>query len=135
MNRTEAAELGQLFGKTWRGGPHPDVWAEELEELHYGQAKTALHRLRREEEHAPSIKKFLDTYRALTAPGETVACRVCESSGWVEVVDEHGPSCNGTDHCHCSEVKPCHCANGRQRESAFHAIQKEWAARVAGGVV
>jgi hypothetical protein len=123
MRREESAELGQMFAKTWRGGPHPDVWAEELEELHYGQAKTAYHKLRREEEHAPTIKKFIDAYRSLIQPDEKVGCVLCESSGWVEVV-EHGPACNGTDHCHCSAVKPCRCSNGRQRESAFRNIRE-----------
>jgi hypothetical protein len=129
MNRTDAAELAVKITKTWRGGPALEVWQQDLEELHTGQAQQTYTMLRRSEDSAPSVAKFLGVYRSLTVTdGPLPKCVMCESSGWVEV-EEHGPSCNRTDHCGCSAVKPCHCANGRQRESAFKTILRERATK------
>lgn len=129
MNRTDAAELAVKITKTWRGGPALEVWQQDLEELHTGQAQQTYTMLRRSEDSAPSVAKFLGVYRSLTVTdGPLPKCGLCESSGWVEVV-EHVRGCPDPERCHCSAVRPCHCANGRQRESAFQTIVRERATK------
>jgi hypothetical protein len=85
---TEARQLAVKLKETWHGGPSVDVWVEELEPLHAGTAGTTLVRLRREEDRAPSIAKFLALYRSLhTQETEKPYCPVCDSTGWIEGPD------------------------------------------------
>lgn len=123
MNRGDADELGHKIKHTWHGGPSADIWAEELEPLHTGQARIAYEKLRRSEESAPSIAKFHAVYNSLTIRDDKRhECDICDGGGWQEVI-EHGPACNGTDECHCSAVRPCRCTAGRERQAAFDRIQ------------
>jgi len=88
MTPTEARDLAVRIHETWRGGPTVDIWTEELEPLHQGTAGTTYARLRRDEEHAPSIAKFHAIYRALhTNETEQPRCPVCDSTGWIEASD------------------------------------------------
>lgn len=126
MTRTEAAELAGQIAKTWRGGPHADVWAEELEELHFGQAQATYHQLRKSEEHGPTIARFLAHYRSLTRDDdELVNCRRCDGAGFVECTDHrrHSRWCRDPEDCACHAVDLCDCAAGRQRDAAFRRVQ------------
>lgn len=132
MNRNDAADLADKIAKTWRGGSHPDSWAEELEELHYGQAQAAFYQLRKTEDRAPSIARFLQHYRSLTTHDDTtINCPKCDGGGFVECTDHrrHSPTCNEPDDCRCHALDLCDCAAGRQREAGFRRVQTSKAER------
>ncbi len=68
MTPTQADALGLTISQTWRNSPPPNIWTEELANLHYNQAEAAYRKLRRETEHTPTIARFLAVYHTLTAP-------------------------------------------------------------------
>jgi hypothetical protein len=64
MNRTDALELAERISRTWRSGPHPDEWVDELVDLDHDRARATFRELRRTTEQPPSIARFLAAYRA-----------------------------------------------------------------------
>lgn len=127
MTHSEARDLAVRIRETWTGGgPSVDVWIEELEPLDAGTAGTTLVRLRREEERAPSIAKFLATYRALATPHnvDRPKCELCDCTGWVQTDDLlHGDPDNGGQVY--SQVVPClACEYGAQAKRVLPTILK-----------
>lgn len=88
MTPTEADQLAKRIINCWHGGPPITEWREELTPLDHGQAGTALARLKRTSEHAPTIARFLTEYRALSmVDGGSYTkspCSACSDTGWLE---------------------------------------------------
>lgn len=114
MIREEANRLAdKILHSFQRGAITLDVWAEVLQELHYGRAEAALCKLRDTTEHMPSISTFRAAYRAelgTVREGHSVQC-LCGGSGWILITetDNHG-SWEAWAHCpkgpHTSFVEP-----------------------------
>ncbi len=122
MTSTEADELARLLTSTWRGGPSSAIWADELTDLHIAQAQAAYQRLRRSDDHAPSIARFLHEYRALRVRPDTPAdCPNCEN-GWTAA-----PTLTIGDDPHrriYRQVQPCTC-NAGQHAGRVHQTIRE----------
>lgn len=111
---------------TWtRGGPSNEAWESLLDPLDAGAAGTTLARLARELEHAPSIARFLQTYKSTRTrdtdpiPSEAV-CSLgrCDGSGWLDHPFRSG------EHTYTG-VRPCSCRYGRGREAVYRSIVGE----------
>lgn len=145
MTPAQAETLAVKICQTWTRVPPVDVWVEDLLDLDEGAAGTALMRLRREAEHAPTIAKFRATVRSLhTTDGGTPrpeVCKACDDTGWVQApdhIEDDGLHLeNGVEVRHTrtySQVKPCVCREGRQREqsavwTAHHPPRRHVASR------
>jgi hypothetical protein len=121
MTPQEARQLAVRIHETWTRGPSVDIWCEELERLDAGTAGTTYARLRREEEHAPSIAKFLAVYRGLhTASNDTEQpfCPMCDKTGWIESAELMKGEIT------YSQVIPCPagCEYGAQAKRIHHGI-------------
>lgn len=68
MTPTAADGIAKRIINCWHGGPRLDEWVDTLTPLDEGTAGTTFVRLRAELEHAPSIARYLATYRALRTP-------------------------------------------------------------------
>lgn len=117
MTKDQANELALKFKRAWPNGPHPEAWADELEECHFGQAEQAYRVMVREEER-PSIGRFFAVYRGLETDRDEDRlpnCSECGSTGWVSVIEKH----KGHDYL---MSKPCHCTRGRDRQGTHRKI-------------
>lgn len=136
MKLHEADAIALRLRGAWpRSVIAPETWIAELTELDRARAEEACRQLVRSEEHAPSIARFLATYRNLagTAPDDQ-RCPECQNTGWV-VDNNHPAHWRGTpdtipkipdhylpdDGCLCEAVRPCTCRyapRGRRRLTA-----------------
>lgn len=117
MTPAEADRLAQKFKKAWPNGPHPEVWAEELTECHFGQAEAA-YRIMVREDDRPSIGKFFGIYRGLATERDEdriPPCGTCGSTGWVSVEEVH------KGHTY-SMAKPCWCPRGKDLQGTHRKI-------------
>jgi len=81
----DASTIAVKLSQAWpRSSIATDVWEEELAPLDRGRAEETVRQLRRTEEHAPSIARFLSAYRNLagTAPIEWI-CPTCNNDRWI----------------------------------------------------
>lgn len=110
MLLVEAADLATRISQTWPRGVNASVWEEVLTELDGGAAGTAYVRLRSSETNAPSIAKFMETYRSIRStqmPAEPAArCLICDGTGWEPAAD-HVVTINGEEAQRYSQVAPC----------------------------
>jgi len=137
-------DLVERIQTTWRGGPSPETWCEELADLDVGRATTAYVKLRRETDRCPSIAQFISMYRSLDTelPKHLrERCRTCDNTGRVivEAPEFHQHDCerlppvNGRYPCEwrCHAAVPCPvCDEGevRRRQQAKFARVNEWEA-------
>lgn len=117
MTPAEAESTAQRIHSSWPGQRQLslETWVEELLELDYGTAGTALVRLRRDLDHPPTIARFLGAYRALhTVSNDPIPfqCRQCDGTGWVtRDYQAHGRTYRGAE--------PCRCRAGRDHERQY----------------
>jgi hypothetical protein len=118
MTRDDAEQLAVKIHQTWPRGIAAHIWEEELAQLDSGRANTAYVRLRRTEQHPPTIPRFLAEYNQLDTTDPRPAhdhCDHCANTGDIATID-HDPAGNylGTT------VAPCHCPWGNDRRQ-IHA--------------
>lgn len=140
MTPGDAVELGNLIKAAWPTGTKLDAWCDELEECHYGQAKTTILQLRRIEEHL-TIPRFFAHYRSLTVADDKVECDHCGGGGWTDAPDHqrHTRQCRllrardaehadplvetaPVEDCNCHAMIPCGCPAGRRVEATYKRI-------------
>jgi hypothetical protein len=125
----EAADLATRITQTWtRGGVAAHIWEDALLDLEPGRATTAYVRLRKSEQHAPSVARFLDQYHSLHLDDASTRgpdCLICDNTGWVTGADIIRRLPDGTETHRASSVQPCHmCATGKARGPVLAAIHR-----------
>lgn len=112
MIRDQANHLADKLAHIWpRGAITLDVWAEVLEELHYGPAELALRKLRDTIDTMPSIATFRHAYAAeLGTHTERIDCPKCGGDGW-NTIGEGG-----------RDMTPCNCRAGSDAQTVHRRI-------------
>lgn len=126
MNRDEASNLATRISQTWPRGLNTSVWEDEMQHLDAGRAGTAIERLRRTEQHPPSIARFWAEYRAVnTTDGsnrpQIADCDECQNTGTAPVTGTVRCA-DGTDIVIDVGVGPCRCPRGRDTEDMLRGI-------------
>jgi GAF domain-containing protein len=128
MTHNEAAQLATRISQTWPRGLQTVVWEEELAQLDAGRAGTAIERLRRLEQHPPSIARFYAEYHAIQSHDASTRpprrdCETCQNTGWAQVpgIVETATGPEEMD----VGVKPCRCPWGQEREHVHQTI-RDW---------
>ena len=130
MLTVDATELAMKISQTWRGGPQPHIWEEELVQMHGQQARIAYEKLRRSSKSAPSVAEFIDAYEALGGtPLDADTCSRCRGLGWVDCEEgdrgRHAKHCRTPDECLCTAQHPCACEAGDKARIQFARIERE----------
>jgi hypothetical protein len=68
MTGEELANLVSRLVATWPAGVRGHIWTTELAMLDAGPARKVVDQLARSDDRPPSVARFLDVYRAVTAP-------------------------------------------------------------------
>lgn len=68
MTGEELAGIVSRLVATWPAGVRGHIWTTELAMLDVGPARRTVDQLARSDDRPPSVARFLDVYRAVTAP-------------------------------------------------------------------
>jgi len=134
MIKNDATFIAVKISQGWpRSAIATDVWEEELAELDKGRAEQTVRQLRRSDEHAPSIARFMQAYRDLAGSAHEPEwiCPGCNNDRWItdllhpehngywrERLDDEGrarvsmpvlqgPNGPEPDICICNIMRPC----------------------------
>lgn len=117
MTPLEADMLAKRIINTWRGGPPLTEWVGVLTTLDYGTAGTCFVRLRDDLEHAPSIAKWMHTYKSLRTPAnDPTDLRACHRNGCTDGAITYFTSHRGHRYRHTAR---CTCTAGRHNYPAL----------------
>ena len=128
MEPSAALVLAGKIETTWSTRPWANAkgrdWAEALESIDEGAAGTAFARLRNNHPREPSIAEFMGVVGSIKTigPRDLTHCAECGNSGLVQaddiVIEAETRSGVAAEPRVYSAVKPCTCAEGRQREGS-----------------
>lgn len=118
MERTAALALTSRLEANFGQNPRWSTalvreWTDALETLDEGAAGTTFVRFRNAGKPSVTIPEFIAACRALNtvdAGNRAAPCGDCDGTGWVEAPDRIWENDR-----HSTQVKPCRCAEGRQR--------------------